>query len=146
MCFLQNFLNNFHRSFQKMQFSLFKMSSSYLYNFWKIFNYVKVKAIKCPRFIAGRKSNRFDIWTKLPSGGERGGDLKGPGSFWSKSTRPSTCKGDPDDILVVSLLLIELLVGDSRFEVHGTLHLQKRFWESKRPDGYKNDKKMSNFF
>jgi len=25
-----------------------------------------------------------------PSGGERGGDLKGPGSFWSKSTRPST--------------------------------------------------------
>jgi len=26
------------------------------------------------------------------SGGDSGGDLNGPGSFWSKSTRPSTCQ------------------------------------------------------
>ena len=37
------------------------------------------------------ENNVSEFEERLPSGGDSGGDLNGPGSFWSKSTRPSTC-------------------------------------------------------
>ena len=48
------------------------------------------------RFVCGHKyieKNVSEFEERLPSGGDSGGDLNGPGSFWSKSTRPSTCRG-----------------------------------------------------
>ena len=38
------------------------------------------------------EKNVLEFEESLPSGGDSGGDLNGPGSFWSKSTRPSTCQ------------------------------------------------------
>ena len=38
------------------------------------------------------ENNVSEFEEGLPSGGDSGGDLNGPGSFWSKSTRPSTCQ------------------------------------------------------